>query len=180
MAKKKGKKNDESEEEYTVEKVLDKRVRNGKTEYYLKWIGYDDSDNTWEPVEHLDCPELIQAYENAQKMKKDEDDTEKEQPSTGRKRKQVDDKKSKDSDKKEPAEKKKKDTENLVGFSRGLDPDKILGASDSSGQLMFLIKWKGCEEADLVPAKQANVRCPQHVIAFYEERLTWHSPDDAN
>lgn len=47
--------------------------------------------------------------------------------STGRKRKQVDDKKSKDSDKKEPAEKKKKDTENLVGFSRGLDPDKILG-----------------------------------------------------
>lgn len=31
MAKKKGKKNDnESEEEYTVEKVVDKRIRNGK------------------------------------------------------------------------------------------------------------------------------------------------------
>jgi len=148
---------EEEEEEYVVEKVLNRRVVKGRVEYLLKWKGFSEEDNTWEPEDNLDCPDLIaeflqsqkSAHEGKRKAASDSDDSK--------------------------SKKKKDDTEKLRGFSRGLDPERIIGATDSTGELMFLMKWKNSDEADLVPAKEANVKCPQVVISFYEERLTWHS-----
>ncbi|XP_072303882.1 chromobox protein homolog 3a isoform X1 [Eucyclogobius newberryi] len=152
----------EEPEEFVVEKILDQRLVNGKVEFYLKWKGFTDADNTWEPEENLDCPELISAYLEAQKNIKEKPVAVKRKAST-----------------EEAEPEPKKTNEKPRGFARNLDPERIIGATDSSGELMFLMKWKDSDEADLVPAKEANKRCPQVVISFYEERLTWHScPED--
>ncbi|KAL3199875.1 hypothetical protein MRX96_013444 [Rhipicephalus microplus] len=145
-------------EEFIVEKILDRRVRQGKVEYLLKWKGFGDSENTWEPEENLDCPGLISQFEEKRKRKAESQST-----------------KMKD-DADAPSRKKKKQDGDAKprGFDRGLDPDRIIGATkSSSGELMFVIKWKDCDEADIVPARVANIRCPQVVIRFYEERLAW-------
>lgn len=171
-------------------------------------------DNTWEPEDNLDCPDLIAEFLQSQKSAQE-----------GKRKAggEVEGEESK-------AKKKKDDVrfgmmmavtfrvpgqasfdrfsclcsqpEKLRGFARGLVPERIIGATDSTGELMFLMKWfvdaaqpgrlvsrclnlrvffflapcrKNSDEADLVPAKEANVKCPQVVISFYEERLTWHS-----
>nr|CAB3228082.1 chromobox protein homolog 1-like [Phallusia mammillata] len=157
-------------DEYEVERVVDKKIVKGKIQYLIKWKGFSDSDNTWEPDDNLDCPDLIADFEN--KASKDK------KPKDGAK---VDDKKRKLTEKTESA-KKSRISEELRprGFARGLNPEKIIGATDSGGQLTFLMKWEGSDEADLVASEEANIKCPQVVIKFYEERLTWHqsSPDD--
>ncbi|KAL7830791.1 hypothetical protein SRHO_G00319180 [Serrasalmus rhombeus] len=164
----KSKKEVEEPEEFVVEKVLDQRVVNGKVEFFLKWKGFPDSDNTWEPEENLDCPELISAFLTSQKGVVEKPDSNKRKSSTDEPETEEN-----------SAKRKKEMSEKPRGFARNLEPERIIGATDSSGELMFLMKWKDSDEADLVPAREANTRCPQVVIAFYEERLTWHScPED--
>nr|CAD7568026.1 unnamed protein product [Timema californicum] len=60
------------------------------------------------------------------------------------------------------------------GFERGFKPDFIIGATEENGVLKFLMKWQGIIEGDLVLASEANIKCPQIVIDFYEQQLVWH------
>lgn len=62
-APKKKKKSRQDSEEYIIERILDFKFQSGKEYFYIKWKGWPDSENTWEPIEHLDnCPNILQQF----------------------------------------------------------------------------------------------------------------------
>lgn len=65
---------DEYEEEFFAEKILNKRVtKEGQVQYYIKWENYNTEDNTWELAENLDrvknIGELIKEFEEKLQLK---------------------------------------------------------------------------------------------------------------
>jgi len=44
----------EGEEEWLVEAIRADRTRRGKKQFLVKWEGYGEDENTWEPVGHLE------------------------------------------------------------------------------------------------------------------------------
>ena len=200
--------------EYKVEAVVDKRTIpcnggcdgiigcncNGRVEYRIKWLGYGSECNTWEPLKHLYCEDLIEEFE--QKLtKRKPDKGEKSKvltpgirgkslgkrknsaencalPNEGHSSTRLEKRGKRDStvatkklsitssknlkkynrksvdfqdnvaQKHEISEKKdkkhyRKRSDAVSHISPDLDPEKIVGAADSGGELMFLIKWKG-------------------------------------
>ncbi|KAJ3299536.1 hypothetical protein HK104_008511 [Borealophlyctis nickersoniae] len=86
---------DGSEDElYEVEAILTHKKQKGKVLYLVKWLGYDENDNSWEPQENLvSAKELLDAYWDKQKelqeSKKRKRSTEP-TPKKGKKRKDED------------------------------------------------------------------------------------------
>lgn len=58
----------DGQEAYEVEAIVGKRVINGVPKYEVKWKGYPDSENTFEPLEHLQRPavlRLVRAFDRS-------------------------------------------------------------------------------------------------------------------
>lgn len=72
-------------DEYCVDFILDKRIIKNHVEYYVKWTGFADEYNTWEPSENLYCEKLVEEFENklAEKKMYSIDTMEKAQSKTG-------------------------------------------------------------------------------------------------
>uniref|UniRef100_A0A3Q3W0Z4 Heterochromatin protein 1 n=1 Tax=Mola mola TaxID=94237 RepID=A0A3Q3W0Z4_MOLML len=145
-------------QEFVVEKIIRRRIFNGRVEYFLKWKGFTDAENTWEPEDNLDCPELIEEFLRNAHVSEEIEEVQEFIP------------------KEEMTE---QETEIVrMGEITYLEPECIIGSTDRQGELMFLIKWKNSDDVALLPAREASARCPQMVIDFYEQKLTWHCGDE--
>lgn len=202
MPKRKRKSQLTVEEEFIVERIIKKRVVDGRTEYFLKWLGYPEDDNTWEPRENLSCEDLIEMFERSKckeggsggegskvKLERSRD---KDEESAAAKERLAKPKRAhfmEDSPTPSPRPKEESsdingDLSNKVdvpdrdsepsGFQRGLKAEDILGATEVNGQILFLVKWEGQQEADFVYSQEARNHIPLMVIDFYESKLTWH------
>ncbi len=55
-------------DEWEVEKIIQQRKRGPQYEYLVKWLGYPDSESTWEPTTNLkNCQELLRAFRGSQR-----------------------------------------------------------------------------------------------------------------
>uniref|UniRef100_A0A0A9WSR0 Chromo domain-containing protein n=1 Tax=Lygus hesperus TaxID=30085 RepID=A0A0A9WSR0_LYGHE len=52
---------------YAAERIMKKRVRRGTVEYFVKWKGWSQKHNTWEPEENILDSRLIESFEHSQR-----------------------------------------------------------------------------------------------------------------
>jgi len=151
-------------------------TKKGKVQYLLKWKGFPDSDNTWEPAENLECPDLIAAFVADQKQKQSSSSKNNESTATPPSNKRSHSNNIDEVNNNTSPTKRPRIEYEQTGYARGLVPEMLMGATDIyDGELMFLVKWQSVTKPELVPARIVNKQSAQLVIKFYEDRLTWNS-----
>jgi len=150
---------------------MNRRVtKEGVTEYLLKWKGY--TTPSWEISDNVLCTDLIKEFEDSQPPK-----TPRKKATTPVKRKGTPGSKGKADGR---GKRKKQDINTYpssdhdlkVGFEHGDEVQDIIGAR-MEDELFLYVSWnrKPDYPMSFIPARVANEKIPQKVIAFYESRL---------
>jgi len=179
-------KSDKDEEEtgevYEVETVLDHNRRRNKTYYLIKWKGYSEEESTWEAEDNVFAEDLVKDYwENVNTEEAKQKETRK-----GRKRAAAPPTPTKKETKKArttltPKRAKVARTKIDEEFDHDEDWEGLVSGvetvtrDDKTGELLVYLKWKN-GDTSRHPAKEANIKCPQKMIKFYEQRLTFAAP----
>ena len=57
-------------QEFPVDSIIGKKITNGQTRYLVKWLGFQECENTWEPIEHLQgVLDLVEEFETNEQNK---------------------------------------------------------------------------------------------------------------
>lgn len=139
-----------SEEEYVVEKILEKRIsRLGKVQYLVKWEGYKIEESTWEPEDNFaNSKDLIKEFEQGN---------------------------SKNAKPQNTAANEKDDYQILRNISDNI-PKKIRSVKKIDEELFSLVEWE--ERSDglmndpaYIPSLILREINPKLLIEFYESKI---------
>ncbi|CAG9857494.1 unnamed protein product [Phyllotreta striolata] len=161
---------EEEESQYEVEKILGEKVIKGVRHFLIRWKGYEEESDTWEPVDTLSCNDLIKAYRAKKKSS----------PKTNKK----------------PS--KPKDTSDEWDENEDFEVDKILDVHFcKDGKREFLVSWKGYSMKESSWEPEENMSCKELIAKFMQkvehaksltekelrvnrkhvQRLTYNSPE---
>jgi hypothetical protein len=144
--------------EYEVEAISGKKIQSGKPLYNIKWVGYDSSENTWEPIENLSgCKNLLRNFE---KNNKEEEE------------------KNEDNNKEESIDEPENFINNLDELDLNVENVKrIMKKNDILYALCeFAIDSTGEKISDAyIPTKMLKFMYPKPLIKFYESKIIFRN-----
>lgn len=141
----------QSNNEYEVSSIVDSKSWKGKKKYLIRWKGFDASDDTWEPEDTLNCPELIRAFEKKNKTAT--------KAYKAKKRKRYE-----DSDDETDDENDSDYGTTAKGKVAGgeYEVEKVLNARiNRSGKWEFFVMWKGWSPDHNNWEPEENLNCPK-------------------
>ncbi|KAM0723928.1 hypothetical protein Q7P37_000919 [Cladosporium fusiforme] len=183
---------EEAEDEYTVEEILDHKTLRGVIQYKVKWLGYDDeADITWEPAENLEtAPEKLQEYHDKiggppdlKKKKGDNKRTASEAldspaPSSTKKRGRKSQTNGTVAAEQSEFTLPKGTWENGISHIMSIVEEE--DPEDNSNLIrMGFVQWNTDDGRKTKhPLKTLNTKCPQALLKYYENHLVFSKAED--
>ena len=161
---------DVPENEYEVEKVLNHKQIGNRMKYYVKWKGYDSSENTWEPESNLqNAQEKILEYWNS---KSDGNNTKQKRTATA-------------SEKPKPEAKNKETKGNTKTNKNQLELSSAAEAKNKKVRIVSVINDNGLYWACLIDNKKRLISNEEmkknyleHLLKYYETHITFEEKID--
>ncbi|XP_066155260.1 chromobox protein homolog 1-like [Euwallacea fornicatus] len=142
----------DDDDEYEVEAIIDEKIKKGVRHYLIRWKGYTEESDTWEPEDTLACESLIKEFKRKAK-KRDKGD----------KKEKV----------RRPIQKEKKGEklEESWNENEDFEVDRILDVYfHKSGKKDFLVSWKGYPASQNSWEPEENMDCTD-LIAKYMAKV---------
>lgn len=172
---------DDEDSSHSIEKIVGRRLENGQIEYKIKWMGYKNDRNSWQPCINIknkqfidefnnridkkleiDCSEMLSSSMSSMSLTDDDDECSMNSTTSSGRTISVDSTDSYIA------------TTEVCNYFKNHKADKILGTCGLdvlTGEILLVVKWKN--EAHFGVLKISIVRkyFPDILIQFYEDNL---------